>query len=109
VHIGQTDRSTETRKKEHHRHIRFGHPDTSAVAELMFIHNHLIKSQDTRSLPTVPGYMDRIIREAVELELHPNNMNSEDDLTLNGSWKPLFRLLGESRSPSVVVTSLRPF
>jgi hypothetical protein len=65
----------------------------------MFIHNHLIKFQDTRSLPTVPGYMDRIIREAVELGLHPNNMNREDGLTFNGSWKPLFRLLGESRRP----------
>jgi hypothetical protein len=65
----------------------------------MFIHSHLIKFLDTRVLTTVPGYVDRIIREAVELEPHPNNMNGEDGLTLNGSWKPLFRLFRESRRP----------
>jgi hypothetical protein len=63
----------------------------------MFIHNHPIKFQDIRILPTLPGYMDRIIREAVELELHPNNMNRENGLTLNGPWKLLSRLLRESR------------
>jgi hypothetical protein len=84
-----------------HRHIRiwFGHPDTSAVAEGMSIHKQLMNFQDTRILPTVPGYMDRIIREVVEFGLHPNNMNREDGLNLNGSWKPLFRLLRESRRP----------
>jgi hypothetical protein len=67
----------------------------------MFNHNHLIKYQHTRILPTVPGYMDRIIIEAVELELCPNYTNREDGLTLNGSWKPLFHLLRESRRPLI--------
>ena len=32
VYIQHTDRSIETRIKEHHRHIWFGYPDKSAVA-----------------------------------------------------------------------------
>lgn len=97
VYIGQTIRSVETRITENHRHVRLGHPDKTAVAEHRLSHSHLIKFQDTRILSTVAGYMDRLIREAVELELFPNNMKREDGLTLRGSWKPTFRLLRESR------------
>jgi len=59
--------------------------------------NDIIKFQDTWILSTVSSYMKRLIREAVELELHPNNMNRKDGLTLSGSWKPLHRLHSESR------------
>jgi hypothetical protein len=107
MYIGQTGWSIKTRIKEHHRHIQLGHPDKSAVAEHRLNHDHLIKFQDTQILFTKSGYVDRLIREMIELELHPNNMNREEGLTLSGSWKPLFRLIiflspGSSYSSSLL-------
>lgn len=38
---------------------------------------------------TKPRYVDHIIREVTEIQLHPN-MNSEDSFCRSKSWKPLF-------------------
>jgi len=64
--------------KEHHWHIRFVHPNKSAVEEHRFNHNHVVKFQGTRILSIVPGYIARLIRGGGDcLEVHLNNMNRE--------------------------------
>jgi hypothetical protein len=87
------------RVKEHQRHIHLQHPDKSAVAEHSISLDHCIQLQDT-TIPSVKSrYMDWMIREAIEIELHPNNINRDDGLCQSWSWKPLIHSLkGESQS-----------
>jgi hypothetical protein len=89
VYIGQTGRSVDTRLKEHQRHIHLEHPDKSALAEHSVDLGHRIQFHNTSILATKTQYMDRIVREAIEIELHRNYMNREVGFCLSKSWKPL--------------------
>jgi hypothetical protein len=99
VYIGQSGRSIELRIKEHERHIRLLQPDKSAVAELSFNQDHTIRLKDTKILSTKTSYMDRLIREAVDIEMHPNNINRDGGFNLSKSWKPLLHRLRNNRRP----------
>jgi hypothetical protein len=41
---------------------------------------------------------DEAIREAIEIEMHPNSMNREDGLILSNAWKPRRHTLKAKRA-----------
>jgi hypothetical protein len=58
------------------------YPDKSAVAQHSIHQEHRIQFNSTCILSTKTRYMDHIIREAIEIELHPYNMNKEEGFAL---------------------------
>jgi hypothetical protein len=63
------------------------------VAEDSFDSSHKILFQDTAFLSTKSGYLERFIVEAIEVDLHPNNISREEGLTLSRSWETYFTTL----------------
>jgi hypothetical protein len=100
VYSGQMGHSTDIRLKEHQHHFHLEHPDKSAVAEHSINLGHNIKLQNTCTLIAKTTYMDRVIRDASEIELHSTNVNREDGFCLSKSWKPIMCPLRDHRKPS---------
>jgi hypothetical protein len=68
------------------------------VAEHNTESSHGMKFRETEALVKLSGYMARLVREAVEMKLRPDNINREEGFKLNKAWNPSTSLLRHSNA-----------
>jgi hypothetical protein len=49
-------------------------------------------------LGTASRYMDRLVSEAIEMRLHPENFKRDNGFNLSYAWSPIFRNLETANS-----------
>ena len=86
MYIGQTGRTVETRIKEHMLHCNKGNTEKSAVAEHWYTCGEPIYFQETEVLHRSQDYLERIIKESIEITINDKNFNKEDSYKLNKMW-----------------------
>ena len=92
-YIGQTSRSIQTCLKEYITNTNHNQVNKSAIVEHSFKSKHHICFDQTKILASTSHYSSRLIREAIEIEKHPNNFNREDGYKLSWSWRsPIHQL-----------------
>jgi hypothetical protein len=89
VYIGQTKRNTDIRCKEQMRHLPLGQPEKLAIAEHVPDIGNNMEFSNTRRLVTTNGYMDRLVTDATEIKLHPNNINKDSGFILSRAWQSM--------------------
>jgi len=89
------------RCQEHVRHLHHGQTEKSAVAEHLLNAGHEIRFEKTHRLNRTTVYMDWIVQEAIEIELHAENFNREAGFILSHTWQLVTGLLKCSPQPGI--------
>ena len=86
------------RLKEHCADIMHDHHQKSALAKKTHHPRHHIRIEETKLITREEHYKRRKIREAIEIEKFPLNLNRDDGLKLNECWRPIIRLLKDTNT-----------
>jgi hypothetical protein len=68
-------------------------PDKSAVAVHSIEWGYQIKFENTEVLAKIVDYVDRLVNAAIEIRLHPSNINKEEGFKLGQAWSPAIKIL----------------
>lgn len=91
IYISETGHSIiKTRLKEHYVGIHHCMIKNYVVVQNSHNTNHQICLKNVKVLATIPHYYKRKVRESLEIEKYPNNINPDDGLKLKTHGGPSF-------------------
>jgi hypothetical protein len=82
------------------KHLHLSQPAESAVAEHIMNMGHDIKFYSIYKTGQGNSYMDYLVKDPTEIQLHPTNFNREISITLRKAWQPLTNLFQQTREAS---------
>ena len=82
-------------------HLRHGQTEKSAVAEHLLDTGHEVQFEKTHRLNRTTVYMDWIVTEAIQIQLHAENFNREAGFILRCTWQPVVSVLKCSLQPRI--------
>jgi hypothetical protein len=81
------------RLKEHQRDIKLEHSDNSSIVEHIIEQGDRIQLHNASILTMKARYMDCIVKEAIEIELHFYGINRAGGCFPSKTWKALMKSL----------------
>lgn len=87
-YIGETGRSIQQRICEHATDLRHGRTKSSALAEHVDKTKHQFCIEEAKVIARVDRFHHRKLREAIEIERRPVNLNRDDGWKVSRSWIP---------------------
>ena len=91
VYIGETGRPVQEMMKEHERDVRLARCQTSAVAEHANATGHGPSWNYVKCIDRDPHWHTRRVKEAIQIRLHPNNINRDNGIEIPETWMPTIR------------------
>ncbi|KAL9972272.1 hypothetical protein ACROYT_G018555 [Oculina patagonica] len=91
VYIGETGRPMQDRIKEHDRDIRLARFQTSAVSEHIHNTGHYPLWNEVKFIDREPHWYTRRVKEAIQIRLHPNNINRDSGIEIPEAWMPTIK------------------
>lgn len=88
-YIGETGLSINQRICEHVTNIKHGKTRSSALAKHADKSKHHICIEEAQVVARVSHFHHRKLREALEIERRPNNLNRDDGWIISRSWVPI--------------------
>jgi len=79
------------RIKEHVRDIRLARTQTSAVSEHANETGHLPIWKEVKFIDRDPHWYTPRVKEAIQVRLHPDNINRDSGIEIPEAWIPMFK------------------
>jgi hypothetical protein len=73
--------------------MRLDQLEKSAVVEHSIDAGHKIDFSNVSVLDRASGYVDHLVKEAIQIRLNQNNFNRDNSFTLSWAWNPVTKLL----------------